>query len=237
LQTKTDATGHFQLRDVPPDDYVIRAELEGYFGLPTNGNYPAFASQQVTVDAQQPVPEIPLLMVRGGTISGHVRDAEGKLQVNANVSAGVSVPANGVAGFMMSTTKTTDDRGEYRLFGLPPGEYYVASGGRSGAMYVSNAGGSVVRYYSGWLATPGPAAPQVAGQTFYPVAASLGEGTPVTLREGEDVAGIDIVMRPALPADAPAAQELQGRRIFRFSDAQVPPPLPPQLPDGRIFRK
>src|SRR6185503_2643233 len=31
IQAKTDATGRFQLQDVPPGDYVVRAELEGHF--------------------------------------------------------------------------------------------------------------------------------------------------------------------------------------------------------------
>lgn len=213
IQGKTDAMGRFQLQDVPPGDYIVRAEMEGYFGLAANGSYPAFASQQVAVDAQQPVPEVSLSLVRGGTISGRVRDSEGKFLVNASVSAGVSVPANGGGTFVISASKTTDDRGEYRLFGLPPGEYYVGMGALGVYLKTDSGRAGVFRYFSGWNAGT---AVSVPAQTFFPNAASLSEATPVLLKEGEDVAGIDIVTRPPIPSDAPVL---------------------PARPDGRFFRK
>lgn len=207
IQTRTGATGRFQLPDLPPGDYVVRAELEGYFGLAVSGNYPAFASQQLTVDAQQPVPEVPLLLVRGGSISGHVRDAEGKLAVNAAVSAGVSTNGN----FSISTSKTTDDRGEYRLFGLPPGEYYVGVGARAAYTYADAVGGTLFRFY---LRSSDGArqAASMPDQTFFPNAASIGEATAIALKEGEEVTGVDIVVRPVLPTDAPLQRPLQFQR-------------------------
>jgi hypothetical protein len=207
IQTRTGATGRFQLQDLPPGDYVVRAELEGYFGLAVSGSYPAFASQQLTVDAQQPVPEIPLLMVRGGSISGHVRDTEGKLAVNAAVSVGVSTNGN----FSISTSKTTDDRGEYRLFGLPPGEYYVGVGARAAFTYANAVGGTLHRFY---LRSSDGArqAASMPDQTFFPNAASISEATAIALKEGEEVTGIDIVLRPVLPTDAPLQRPLQFQR-------------------------
>lgn len=210
-QAKTDATGRFQLADVPPGDYVVRAQLEGYFGPATNGTYPAFASQNISVDAQQATPEVSLTLVRGGSISGRVRDADGKLAMNVNVSAGVAAQGNATASPTVS--RTTDDRGEYRLFGLPPGEYYVAAGGIG-----TTAAGAYRLYFAGhatqghavntWVSHPGQP------QTFFPNGSSLNEGKVITLREGEEVVGVDIMMRP-VPPDQQSPTALRGRWIIR----------------------
>jgi hypothetical protein len=210
-QIKTDAAGRFQIADVSPGEYVVRAELEGYFGPAANGTYPAFASQNITVDAQQTTPEVSLSMVRGGSISGRVRDSDGKLAVNVSVSAGVAAAQGNVAASLGPTvSRATDDRGEYRLFGLPPGEYYVAAGG-AGA---SAAG--VYRYFVGWNVAPAQAAVNAwiasPGQTFFPNGSSLAEGKTIVLREGEEVVGVDITMRPAPPTDPSVAP---GRWIIR----------------------
>jgi hypothetical protein len=209
-QIKTDATGRFQLADVPPGDYVVRAQLEGYFGPAANGTYPAFASQNVTVDAQQATPEVSLSLVRGGSISGRVRDSDGKLAMNVNVSAGVAAQGNATGSLSSSVSRTTDDRGEYRLFGLPPGEYYVAAGGMGAPST------AVYRYFAGWSATPGPAVNvwiSPSGQTFFPNGSSLAEGKAIVLREGEEVVGVDITMRPVPPSDATVVPP--GRWIIR----------------------
>jgi hypothetical protein len=181
--------------------------LEGYFGAAQNGNYPTFASQQVTVDAQQPVPEISLSLVRSGSISGRVRDAEGKLMVNADVSAGVPVPGDGTV--VISTSKTTDDRGEYRLFGLPPGEYLVGVGVQGVLSKVDTWSGTFLQRYK--RITPGQGIAPANGQTFFPNTPSVSEATLIVLKEGEEIGGIDIMTRPVLPSDAP----LQRAPVFR----------------------
>jgi hypothetical protein len=84
---------------------------------------------------------------------------------------------------------------------LPPGEYYVAVGGAQALLTKMDGASGIFRYFSGWNAA-GQTSPQPA-PTFFPSAGSQSEAVPVTVREGEDVAGIDIVLRPMLPSDAP----------------------------------
>jgi len=210
---KTDAAGRFQLKGLPPGEYAVSAQLDGYFGQAANGTYPQFASQTVMVDAQQPVPEVSFSLIRGGTISGHIRDAEGKLLSNFNVWAAVPPTGNSVLSSLeILVTKATDDRGEYRLFSLPPGEYYVVAG-------AITAKAGVFRYSVGW--TPGPETTLTtagqSGQTFFPSVLSPSEAITVVVKEGEDVSGIDIVMRPPMPTDAPV------RRLYLPADSPFRP--------------
>src|SRR5437667_6971640 len=66
----------------------------------------------------------------GGVITGRVTDAEGQPLIQENVrlllnpEQGRKFPIYLPYGFMFST----DDRGVYRLFGVPPGRYIVCVG-------------------------------------------------------------------------------------------------------------
>jgi hypothetical protein len=72
----------------------------------------------------------------------------------------------------------TDDRGEYRLFWIPPGEYYIRTGGLRDVL---TAGGGT--NYSAPFYYPGTTDPKSA--------------TSVTVREGSSVSGIDIGLQAA----------------------------------------
>ncbi len=74
--------------------------------------------------------------------------------------------------------KTTDNMGEYRLFWIPPGDYYL------GAAPAAAAGG--------------PGSPfQPGARTYYPSAGRWSDSVPITIRGGEDLRGMDIALRPS----------------------------------------
>jgi len=130
--------------------------------------------------------EVALTMVRAGVISGHVRDADGKLLVNAPVGI-VASPDQGAAGSgSIVLTATTNDLGEYRAYWLLPGEYRVTASGPAG---------------------------RPSSETWFPRGASAAEASAVVVREGEEVSVIDIILRPPLPSDAPVVPGVPGWRV------------------------
>jgi hypothetical protein len=88
-------------------------------------------------------------------------------------------------------SKTTDDRGEYRLFYLPPGEYLI---------------GATLRRVSN---TPSPQ--DSYARTFYPGTADGNAAARVKVAEGSGVTGIDIDMR------AGASGTVSGRLVTSFT--------------------
>jgi protocatechuate 3,4-dioxygenase beta subunit len=62
-------------------------------------------------------------------IAGHVLDAYGAPIVNATVEAlrAVYFPTTTNRRLMMAGSARTDDRGQFRLHGLPSGAYYVTA--------------------------------------------------------------------------------------------------------------
>jgi hypothetical protein len=182
MTSTTDSAGRFRFADQASGEYTIRVEGEGYFGSPANGEYPASVSQRITISAQQTLPELSFSMIRGGTITGRVRDAEGKLASNVTISAGKS---NSGGGFRTFVSKATDDRGEYRLFWLPPGEYYVGAG----MMGTGSTG--IFRYFNNWTESSIAA----AGLIFYPNASSVADAQTIVVKEGDEVPGVDMLIR------------------------------------------
>src|SRR5207249_3493581 len=88
------------------------------------------AGQQLTIDFQ---------MLPAGVISGRILDEQGDSLAGATVQAQTYQYVNGkpilvgvpqfssiAEGVVPPIRTTTNDRGEYRLFWLPPGEYYIS---------------------------------------------------------------------------------------------------------------
>jgi hypothetical protein len=109
-------------------------------------------------------------------IVGRVVDNFGEGVVDANVVALKQVWYQGRQVLTPVQGAQSDDRGGYRIGGLTPGVYFVyarpMSASQRGAS-ASESGGHAVR-------------------TFYPSAARLTNGTPVSVSAGQDVNGIDI---------------------------------------------
>src|SRR6185503_18953897 len=103
---------------------------------------------------------------------------------------------NGRVALNSVNSKTTDDRGEYRLFYLPPGEYLIGATLRR----VGNA----------------PSPQDSYARTFYPGTADGNAATRVKVAEGSDMTGIDIGMRVG------ASGIVSGRLVTSFTITQQP---------------
>jgi hypothetical protein len=123
----TDGAGHFSFGNLPPGHYAVRARHDGYFGPLVNGSHYIAVSITTTIDAGNPTPEVTLVLDKGAAISGRVRDIQGQpapgMQVAAYTLFQYVSGAPRWAPFRSNAT--TDDHGDYRLFGLPSGTYYL----------------------------------------------------------------------------------------------------------------
>jgi hypothetical protein len=80
-----------------------------------------------TLNAREELGGIRLEMAASGSISGRILDKEGRGVGYARVLALEAVYVHGLRVLNIAQTVQSNDRGEYRLFWLPPGEYYVAA--------------------------------------------------------------------------------------------------------------
>lgn len=173
-RSMTDNEGRFQADGLPPAAYQILVQAPGY-------TMAAF-DNPLAVPAYRIGDAPTILMRKGAAITGRVTDAAGRPLVGIRV---VAEPAEG-SGFMMQTLsagssmanmqpRTTDDRGQYRLYGLPPGRYVVAANGAA-------------------LIDPQPNPFNAQAPTYHP-SATRDAATIVTLNSGGEASGIDIRFR------------------------------------------
>jgi protocatechuate 3,4-dioxygenase beta subunit len=177
--TVADANGKFTFTDVKPGRYTVRAVRDGFFGKPVNGTYPPTSWIDIVVgEGEKKQPSLSL--VQGAIIGGRILDTSGAPLSNANVQIFSAAYQTGFALLQPAIPgppKTTDDRGEFRLFWLPPGDYYL------GAAQPVRAGG------------PGAPFQPPNARTFYPSVTRLSDAIPIQIRGGEDLRGMDISMR------------------------------------------
>jgi beta-lactamase regulating signal transducer with metallopeptidase domain len=181
-----DANGRFTIRDVGPGQYTLEADQDGFFdiaGRPTIAN----------VDAGKPTNvSVPLLV--GGTITGRVKNAAGKMLPNVNVTAFQITYINGKIVPQPQSAQFTDDRGEYRMFWLPPGDYVVvadpsryAVSGPANAPVVGGPGVPVPA--PGTLSTP------QFMRTFYPQSLTTQDARVLAVKSGDQLSGMDITVQ------------------------------------------
>src|SRR6266850_8041460 len=153
-RTVTDSEGYYSLSQLAPAQYQITTLTPNLTsadsGSGTSYGFPFFgSSKNIILAAGEMVGEIDIKLVRGGVITGRVTDADGKPAVEERVTlqrvdqngnpdrGGLPLPFN-------TQMYQTDDRGIYRIYGLPAGRYKVSVGSDAGAGVVA---GSRRRYY------------------------------------------------------------------------------------------
>ena len=103
-----------------------------------NAMQPGFTVPDALTDTSEPAyyrigDSVNLTLLKGGVITGTVRDANGEPVIAVPVRTlrlrdSLGRPATGrFTGFYPD--RMTDDRGVYRIYGLPPGTYLVSAGG------------------------------------------------------------------------------------------------------------
>jgi len=160
----TDAEGKFTITGVAPGRYVISATRTLFFRPRRNTG-----TVLVTVVADQRLQNVQILLMPTGVIAGRVVDGNREPLRSVRIDALRSEYANGVRTWVNAGQNTTDDRGEYRLFNLQPGTYYI-------------------RATQGNLATPSPA-------LYYPGVADSQDASPIQIEAGGELGAIDIAMR------------------------------------------
>jgi protocatechuate 3,4-dioxygenase beta subunit len=171
----TDGSGRFSFRDLSPGRYTVRAELDGYFAAPVNGSAPAALTRTINVQEGKTTPPEDLAMVKGSVVAGRIHDPNGQPISGMNVAVYRVTYNNGRKVWSIFNQKTTDDRGEYRIYWLFPGEYYV---------------GVIPRAPS---AIPGPQ--DSWARTFYPGTTDPGTAMPIEIKDGSEVPGTDITIQ------------------------------------------
>jgi hypothetical protein len=207
--------GSFSFDRLPAGRYTAGAAKESYVSMNYGARRTGRPGAGITL-ADRETKTLTLRLPRGGVVTGTLTDALGQPMAGVQVVA-MTYQLFGPTGerrFMPAglTAGASDDRGVYRIFGLPAGEYRIVTqvrptiaGGTADLRVLSSAEvrralndvrnptrSQSAQPAEGSLSPRGESTRTVAlAPVFYPGTTAAGEATLVTVAAGEERTGID----------------------------------------------
>jgi hypothetical protein len=213
----TDAEGKFAVSGLPAGRYTVTFMKAGFVQAQYGQKRPNQPGKPIDLAEGQKVDKIDVALVRGGVISGRVFDEHGEPVVDARVQVMQYRWINGRRRLAnMGRMGTTNDRGEFRVWGLPPADFYVSAVSSDRPMF-----------FDGVSAATDASDPTGYAPTYFPGTAIQDEAQRVSVASGQEINGIDFalvttrtvrVMGTALTAEgAPMARA----NVMLFSRASI----------------
>ena len=198
--TMTDGQGQFSFDRLPagfyrltarPGPYQARFLVGGYGQKKPNDPGPPFELSDGQIFSGATI-----VMPASGVITGRVTDDEGEPVTRVPVATYFFAPGATVAA--RSTGASTDDRGQYRIFGLQPGDYVVFAEARDGNFEIQSATDP-----TGFM------------PTFFPGVPSEAEAQHIQVRPGAETSGVDFrLIRGRLFTISGTVLSSQGQPVF-----------------------
>jgi len=201
----TDAEGQFAMAGIAPGKYWLGAERNGFLPTMYGSRGPGKSGVLLTLEAGQKSSDLAMRLTPHGVITGRVLDEEGDPVPGANVQVSRQVYAQGRKQLSRAGAASTNDLGEYRVFGLAPGRYFVSADSRQNPML--------------------PEADDEYVTTWHPRTADAAAAAPIDVAPGAQLRNIDIMLaklhtvavRGRVVSEAGAPAGGQGAQQTNFS--------------------
>jgi hypothetical protein len=220
----TTSGGQFAFQNLEPGQYRLSASRSGYVRMEYGARSPNRPGLPIILSGGQALSDIVLQIMPAGTIAGRVFDRDGEPLANVNVEALKYSYQEGQRVMNAVQTARTNDLGEYRLFWLQPGQYFVSATrpeGQRGALLnaLAIAGPGIAGAIGDIIATrgggprgegprgvspqPAPIPPQTNGQdqwsegyvpVYYPGTTEAQAAAPINLAPGVVFTGVDFTV-------------------------------------------
>ncbi len=192
-KTVTDQEGNYRLTNIPPGNYQISPFAPVYVSAEPVS--PGWRGKSLILSEGDDVQNIDFSFERGGVITGKVTDAEGRPAIEELViiTAEAQNKTDSFGPLYGGERFLTDDRGIYRMYGVPAGRYRVSAGISDEDGYTSIRAGRVAYR-----------------RTYYPDAFDAASAKIVEVTPGSEASGININLGRSLPTFSASGRVIDG---------------------------
>lgn len=198
-QALTDAQGRFSIREMVSGPYQVRALARGYAAQYYRVSEKYMLPNAFFLRPGQKRDDIRIALPRQAALTGRVVDENGEPVISAYVQLmRYGPPWARRKSLQPLAAAVTDDRGDYRLFGLAPGRYYIEARYEPGFDLSSWSASEVTKRFL----QPTVVSPKTFSLSFYyPGVTEPSEAKPIHVGAGEIRSGLDISVRPLTLAE------------------------------------
>lgn len=179
---RTDENGRYEFKGLAAGRYGLIAASYTYANADLLTTQRGNLFKLCSVAAGEKLESQDITLTRGGAITGRITGADGGPVIVERIQLTFVDPTGKQQAFPASVNDEmwlTDDRGVYRLFGLPPGRYLVNAGREIGqGGFGSGSGRGFYR------------------RVYYPDASEVEQAKLIEVKEGGEVTDIDIRLGP-----------------------------------------
>ena len=183
VSTDTDSQGHFNLQ-LPSGSYRLWVERNGFARQIYGALSPAGEGATLSLAAGQQLHELAFRITPLGAIAGHVFDEEGEPLQGVGIQVLRFSYANGHRQLISVAGASSNDRGEYRVFGLSAARYLLLASPPGAPMSRPFETGSLVAE-----------AQDAYAALYYPGVSDVDSASLVSLPEGGEFSDVDFRLR------------------------------------------
>jgi hypothetical protein len=169
----SDTNGRYILPALPPGQYRLSVQRDGFLPTTYGAKGPNRPGKVLVLAPGQKREDVNFALAPPAVITGRVLDEDAEPVTGVMVQALHEDFNRGVAQYLPVGSAATNDIGEYRLFGLPPGKFYLMS-----SQTPINPQASV----NG----------QIYASVFYPATTDFGAAAPLNMAAGGEARDIDL---------------------------------------------
>jgi carboxypeptidase family protein len=174
--------GGFRIEGIVPGRYHLFAERTGM--LEADKHRARADGRVLTLGAGQELKDLRIRLQAAAVVRGRVTDEDGDPLPNAQVTVLRQTYVSGRSRFEQAGAERTNDLGEYRVAGLPAGNYYVSVSPPPDFKSLIEAAGMAAADARN---TGAPDKPATSYQTtYYPGTADRSQASPVELHAGDE---------------------------------------------------
>ena len=187
ISVVTDVSGRFELKGIEPGRYRLKVSHTGFVTQEYGQKTPNDPGAEIRLAPGQSLRDLLFRLLPWGVIAGRILDEDGEPLPWAQVSALREVYSRGKRKLSLEELVPTNDLGEYRLFGLKPGRYFISAKFKPGSHVI---GRGEVREEEVEDSRP-EFMPIYYRNSPDPAGAST-----ITLRAGEEIPAVEVLLRP-----------------------------------------